>query len=65
MAPDDGRVWAIAEAHEHEPMYWQDPDLSRTAWGPIETAYRFTDAERAEVEYLPVRVSGGAWVRVA
>lgn len=70
---DDGRWHVIAQAHGPDPeqaargrfawvgRYWQDSDLSPTAWGPIGTAYRFTTADRADVENLAARV-GGQWV---
>ena len=63
MATDDGQIWAIAEADERDPMYWQDPDRSGTAWGPIGTAHWFTDAERIDMEILAERVRG-VWVEV-
>lgn len=70
---EQGTCHVIAIAHGPDPeqaargrfawvgRYWQDPDLSPTAWGPIGTAYRFTTADRAEVENLAARV-GGQWV---
>lgn len=70
---DDGVRHVVAQVHGPDPdaaargrfrwvgRYWQDPDLSPRAWGEVGTAFRFTTADRADVENLAAQV-GGQWV---